>query len=160
MHFIFICLFFFWLHWVFIAMRAFSSCCGWGLLSRAVHRLLTAVAYFAVEHGLQSEGSVTAAHGLHCPLACGIFLDQGLNPCPLHLAGRYFTIKPPESTQVSKCMHFNENNSYSLQSFHINKNETTRLLMWVSYVFHGTFGEFRGQYSVSRANWVFSGKTG
>ena len=97
MHFIFIYLFF-WLHWVVIATRAFSSCCGWGLLSRAVHRLLTAAASFVVEHGLQSEGSVIAAHGLHCPLACGIFLDQGLNPCPLHLAGRFFTIKPPEKS--------------------------------------------------------------
>ena len=30
----------------------------------------------------QSTGSV--AHGLSCPVACGIFLDQGSNPCPLH----------------------------------------------------------------------------
>ena len=25
------------------------------------------------------------AHGLSCSMACGIFLDQSLNPCPLHL---------------------------------------------------------------------------
>ena len=24
------------------------------------------------------------AHGLSCSTACGIFPDQGLNPCPLH----------------------------------------------------------------------------
>ena len=24
------------------------------------------------------------AHGLNCSAACGIFLDRGLNPCPLH----------------------------------------------------------------------------
>ena len=24
------------------------------------------------------------AHGLSCSVACGIFLDQGLNPCSLH----------------------------------------------------------------------------
>ena len=24
------------------------------------------------------------AHGLSCSAACGIFLGQGLNPCPLH----------------------------------------------------------------------------
>ena len=24
------------------------------------------------------------AHGLSCSAACGIFLDQGSNPCPLH----------------------------------------------------------------------------
>ena len=29
-------------------------------------------------------GSVVAAHGPSCSAACGIFLDQGSNPCPLH----------------------------------------------------------------------------
>ena len=32
---------------------------------------------------IQSEGSVVVAHRLRCSEACGIFLDQGLNPCPL-----------------------------------------------------------------------------
>ena len=27
--------------------------------------------------------SVVVAHGLNCLVACGIFLDQELNPCPL-----------------------------------------------------------------------------
>ena len=29
-------------------------------------------------------GSVAVVHGSSCSEACGIFLDQGLNPCPLH----------------------------------------------------------------------------
>ena len=29
-------------------------------------------------------GSVVVVHGLSCPVACGIFLDQGLNLWPLH----------------------------------------------------------------------------
>ena len=29
-------------------------------------------------------GSVVVAHGPSCSVACGIFPDQGLNPCPLH----------------------------------------------------------------------------
>ena len=33
--------------------------------------------------GLQSTGSVVVAHGLSFPMACRIFLDQGLNPCLL-----------------------------------------------------------------------------
>ena len=33
---------------------------------------------------LRSPGSVAVAHGLICPMACGIFLDLGLNLCPLH----------------------------------------------------------------------------
>ena len=32
----------------------------------------------------QGTGSVIVAHGLSCCMSCGIFLDQGLNPCPLH----------------------------------------------------------------------------
>ena len=44
---------YFWLHWVFIAVRGlFSSCGERGLLFVAVHGLLTAVASFVVEHGL------------------------------------------------------------------------------------------------------------
>ena len=33
---------------------------------------------------LQSAGSVVVAHGLSCSAACGIFPDQGMNPCPPH----------------------------------------------------------------------------
>ena len=40
-------------------MRAFSSCGEWGLLLIAVHKLSYSKVF-------------------------GIFLDQGLNPCPLH----------------------------------------------------------------------------
>ena len=71
--------------------RAFSSGGEWGLLSAAVRGLLIVVA-FLVEHRLrvcrlqylQHEGSAVVAHGLRCSVSCGIFLDQGLNPCLLH----------------------------------------------------------------------------
>ena len=51
-----------------------------------------AVASLVAEHGLQAQGlpqllhmgSVVVEHGLCCPTACGIFLDQELNLCPLH----------------------------------------------------------------------------
>ena len=33
---------------------------------------------------LGTQASVVVAHGLSCSVACGIFPDQGLNPCPLH----------------------------------------------------------------------------
>ena len=33
---------------------------------------------------LECLGSVVVAHGFSCPLACGIFPDQGSNLCPLH----------------------------------------------------------------------------
>ena len=84
--------------------RAFSSCSEQGLLFVVLRGLLTAVASLVVEHGLQAcvlqqlwfMGSVVVVHGLQsagsvvvgqgpcCSSACGIFPDQGLNPCPLH----------------------------------------------------------------------------
>ena len=34
--------------------------------------------------GSRRAGSVVVAHGPSCTVACGIFPDQGSNPCPLH----------------------------------------------------------------------------
>ena len=34
--------------------------------------------------GSRHAGSVVVAHGPSCSAACGIFPDQGSNPCPLH----------------------------------------------------------------------------
>ena len=65
--------------------QTFSSCTESGLLSFEVHGLLAVVASLAAEHrlwGVQASGG--AVHGLSCPTACGIFLDQGSNPFPLH----------------------------------------------------------------------------
>ena len=45
-----------------------SHCCGLSLRST----------------GSRHAGSVVVAHGPICSAACGIFPDQGLNPCPLH----------------------------------------------------------------------------
>ena len=36
------------------------------------------------------------AHGLGCPEACGIFPDQGSNPCLLRWQAGFFTREPPE----------------------------------------------------------------
>ena len=33
---------------------------------------------------LQHVDSVVEMHGFSCPMTCGILLDQGSNPCPLH----------------------------------------------------------------------------
>ena len=71
---------------------AFSNCREQGLLLTVVLRHLIAVACLVTElrlealglQSLQHTGSVAVVHGLSCPMACGIFLDQGSNPCPLH----------------------------------------------------------------------------
>ena len=54
--------------------RSSSRCAGL-LLSRPL--LLRST-------GSRRAGSVVVAHGPSCSAACGIFPDQGSNPCPLH----------------------------------------------------------------------------
>ena len=71
--------------WVFISVRGLSlvvasgghsssRCAGlslsWPLLLRST--------------GSRRASSVIVAHGPSCSAACGIFPDQGSNPCPLH----------------------------------------------------------------------------
>jgi len=46
--------------------------------------ILIAKASLAVQRSLWgTQASAVMAHGLSCPVACGTFLDQGSNPCPL-----------------------------------------------------------------------------
>ena len=76
---------YFWLCWVFVsvpglslvvASRGHSSSWCVGLsLSRPL--LLRST-------GSRRAGSVVVAHGPSSSAACGIFPDQGSNPCPLH----------------------------------------------------------------------------
>ena len=74
-----------WLCWVFISVRGLSlvaasggrsssRCAG---LSLSRPRLLRST-------GSRRAGSAIVAHGPRCSAACGIFPDQGSNPCPLH----------------------------------------------------------------------------
>ena len=50
----------------------------------AEQRLYGVWALVAAAPGIQSTGSVVVAHRLSCSKSCGIFWDQGLNPCLLH----------------------------------------------------------------------------
>ena len=54
-----------------------------GLSLAAMVKLLIAVMPLVAEHGLQGTGSVAVPPGLSRSLACGIFPDQGSNPCLL-----------------------------------------------------------------------------
>ena len=65
-------------------VRAFSSCGKQGPLFIAVRGPLTIAASLVVEHRLQMRRLSSVAHGPSCSVACGIFPDQGSNPCPLH----------------------------------------------------------------------------
>ena len=73
-------LFILWLRCIFIATHSFTLvaasgvtlCCG----AWASHR--------SEFYCCDAQGSAVAAHGLSCSTACGIFLDQWWNLCPLY----------------------------------------------------------------------------
>ena len=69
------------------------------------HRLqqLRHVGAVAVAPGFQGRGSIVAVHGPSCSVACGIFLDKGLNSCLLHSL--------PLSQQRNPCVGSSEQNA-------------------------------------------------
>ena len=80
------------------SVQAFSSCGRQGLLSSCDARLLIAVASLVVEQtGSRHGASEVAAHGLSCPAACGIFLDQ--IPVSPTLVGTFLTTRSPGKSQ-------------------------------------------------------------
>ena len=82
---------YFWLHWVFIAVRGLlSSCSEWGLLFVAVRGLLIAVGSLVAEHRLSSCGT-------RAQLLCSMWNPPGpgLKPMSPALAGRLPTTAPP-----------------------------------------------------------------
>ena len=84
---IFIYLFFiyFWLCWVFVSVRGLSLVAASGGHSSSRCAGLSLSRPFLLRStGSRHAGSVIVAHGLSCSAACGIFPDQGSNPCPLH----------------------------------------------------------------------------
>ena len=59
------------------------SCCGAQALGSQASVVATH-GFTSCRSGFQSTGSVFVLQGFSCSIACGIFPDQGLNPCPLH----------------------------------------------------------------------------
>ena len=74
-----------WLCWVFVSVRGLSlvAASGGHSSSRCVGLSLSRP-LLLWSTGSRRSGSVVVAHGLSCSAACGIFPDQGSNPCPLH----------------------------------------------------------------------------
>ena len=53
--------------------------------------------------GSRRAGSVVVAHGPSCSAACGIFPDQGSNPCPLHWQADSQPLRHQGSPQLQFC---------------------------------------------------------
>ena len=116
--------FFFWLHWVFVAVQGFFSITveSGGYSPVVKHGLLTAVASSVAKHGRQGiQASIVAALGLSsygsrlsCPMACRIFPDTSPThvPCigrrmPIHCTTREVLIWHFEKGKTKdRCISF------------------------------------------------------
>ena len=76
---------YFWLCWVFVSVRGLSLvAASGGHSSSRCAGLSPSRPLLLRSTGSRHAGSAVAAHGPSCSVACGIFPDQGSNPCPLH----------------------------------------------------------------------------
>ena len=76
---------YFWLCWVFVSVRGLSLvAASGGRSSSRCAGLSLSRPLLLRSTGSRRAGSVIVAHGLSCSAACGIFPDQGSNPCLLH----------------------------------------------------------------------------
>ena len=76
---------YFWLCWVFVSVPGLSpvAASGGHSSSRCAGLSLSRPPLLR-STGSRRAGSVVVAYGPSCSVACGIFPDQGSNPCPLH----------------------------------------------------------------------------
>ena len=75
---------YFWLCQVFVSVRGLSLvAASRGHSSSRRAGLSLSRPLLLRSTGSRRTGSVVVAHGLSCSAACGIFPDQGSNPCPL-----------------------------------------------------------------------------
>ena len=81
----FIYLFLFWLCLVFVSVRGLSLVvASGGHSSSRCADLSLSRPLLLRSTGSRRAGSVAVAHGPSCYAVCGIFPDQGSNPCSLH----------------------------------------------------------------------------
>ena len=83
--FIYLFIYYFWLCWVFVSVRGLSLvAASGGHSSLRCAGLSLSRPLLLRSTGSRRTGSVVVAHGSSCSAACGIFPDQGSNPCSLH----------------------------------------------------------------------------
>ena len=74
-----------WLCWVFVSVWGLSLvAASGGYSSSRCAGLSLSRPLLLRSTGSRRAGSVVVAHGPSCSVACGIFPDQCLNPCPPH----------------------------------------------------------------------------
>ena len=79
----------------FLQFQGAGRCGEWGLLFLSVPQLLIVGGFSCCrQQALGAPASIVMVHGLSCSMACRIFPDQGLNPCPLHWQTNSYPLCP------------------------------------------------------------------
>ena len=100
-------IFYLWLCWVFVSVRGLSLVAASGDHSSSrCASLSLSQPLLLWSTGSRRAGSVIVAHRPSCSMACGIFPDQGSNPRPPALAGRFSTTAPPEKPEMFCIFYF------------------------------------------------------
>ena len=102
---LFIYLFIFVLGLRFVQGLSLVAASGGHSSSRCV-RLSLSRPLFLRSTGSRRAGSVVVAHGPSCSAACGIFPDQGSNPCSLHWQADSQPLRHQGSPTLTFCFTF------------------------------------------------------
>ena len=136
---------YFWLCWVFVSVRGLSlvAAIGGHSSSRCAGLSLSRPLLLR-STGSRHAGSVVVAHGPSCSAACGIFPDQGSNPCALHwqadsqpLRHQGSPIRQPlcVRNRAKHWDHRKQNTVLTLREFQTKK----KYVLWVKMFFlHGS----------------------
>ena len=94
---------YFWLCWGFVSVRGLSPvAASGGHSSSQCTGLSLSRPLLLRSTGSRCAGSVVVAHGPSCSAACGIFPDQGSNPCLLHWQADSQPLRHEESQRRQK----------------------------------------------------------
>ena len=95
-----------WLCWVFVSVRGLSPVvASGGHSSSRCTGLSLSQPLLLQSTGSRRAGSVVVAHRPSRYVACGIFPDQGSNPCPLHWQADSQPLRHQGSPQVQFLIH-------------------------------------------------------
>ena len=84
--------------------------------------------------GSRRAGSVTVAHGPSCSAACGLFPDQGSNPCPLHWQADSQPLRHQGSPRQEFYLgiHYSKGNAQLFPPYKGNKNLSIAGSFWAA----------------------------
>ena len=72
-------------HFIYLFLAALGLCCfAWPSLVVISASFHCGGFSYCEAQALEAQASAAVAHRLSCSVACGIFLGQGSNLCPLH----------------------------------------------------------------------------